>query len=785
MTHAFLEALETEDAEKVGQAYMSLRAILLSDSSLDPSAYITSQDVSNAMRLLSQTSYINDDFSVLRKMYQDLPSLWHVDELSDADHSSYFQALMSSGRWALARHLLAGKGSGSIARWKPSSDIYNTYLRAYSQSKGRSFQATRKWALTEIPADKRDLQTYTILLEAFSLSMPNKKDMKELVQWIQQQCTELKLDNSQQERLKAAVLAAYITLRDMDAAQQTYEELVPKGKANEAELSEQVIIALVRYDVISGDLQSARRRCQVATQERQAIRRELTKQLFEDLARARGDACVWSLEDLRSHLNQVESATGLLPDFPAYEHAMRLAVSFENALAMARDAHRDGISLSSGMLRAAVSKVPTGQASVEHTEALKVLYSDLASSKLSDSRSQDGIHNSALYITLLQYCARRDVADLDWATSLMDDIKAHGLAILSSDRAASASDWQSSGADATVPTNIVATTSAASIVIALMKNAAQDHSQAFKAYSWMWAIDQDNIFSKQDWYDILRTYTELRFKDENGGAKLSYVPSSIFFAFFEDMRKVGIPPDSPIYQVVLQYYAEEGGASPKSSADAVRVIHSLIKMDHYYDPDIGLMNRLMYAYSKTGDTEAAVGVWRSILINRIPFNNVSISIILDTYGYLGRYDKVVKLWEALEARGFPQQLHSVNKKNFESFIEALCRTGRVDEAVQKTLDALKAPESVVDEDTITILLKFARSKPQTFHRLRDQIAKEHSKFWPMVKDVGVPKAVIGPKSSNSGKVDFRASEFARVEESNQGDAAIKPIEPSHVSFQKS
>ena len=45
----------------------------------------------------------------------------------------------------------------------------------------------------------------------------------------------------------------------------------------------------------------------------------------------------------------------------------------------------------------------------------------------------------------------------------------------------------------------------------------------------MWAVDPDNIFSKPDWYDIIRTYTDLTFTvvdPHRPGHEMRYYPGN-------------------------------------------------------------------------------------------------------------------------------------------------------------------------------------------------------------------------------------------------------------------
>lgn len=766
---------------------MSLRKILSADPSLDAATYATVEDIAVAARLLSKYSHINDDFAAVRSMHQDLKSLWKLDQLPDEIHAAYFDALMRSGRWTTAWRILSGRATGTIRQWSPPPAAWNAYLEVYIATRAKDFETIKQWVLENIPEEKRDAHTYHVLLRALVATHQTNLDLRHLqesLKWIesQAQCRNGGSSSNLGDtlRLDDAILRGYLDLglkAESDAVRQKIME-----SEDLASLSEDTSVSLVRHACWRDDMQSAKQLTQEALRlYPDSFRLKVGEQLVRDFARTYDNIGQVSLEDARAILSRVENVTGLLPSLKAYEYVIRQTSKFNDACTLSRDARRDGIELSSGMVRGILSRLALVMASPENIEAVKALYADLGGSKLSDHRSEEGIHSPALYIALLQFCARQDVADLDWAMTLMEDMRAHGLGLLSSDEVVKTDLATELLED--LPTASVATTSAASIVVALMKHAPSEHTQAFKAYSWMWAIDPDHIFSKKDWYNVVRTYTDLRFTDKDGKPRQSYVASTVFFAFFEDMRKAGCPPDSPIYQAVLQYYAEEGAAFQKEAAEAVQFIHSMIKMDHYHDPDIGLMNRLMFAYSKTGKADVAIDVWRSILLNRIPFNNVSVSIILDAYGYTGQAGKIVKLWEALESQALPQQLYPVNKKNVLSLLEALGRTGNLELASQKVFQLMQKPhgQNLIDDQSILVLLKFARSDQRAFHQLRNQIEKDYPQFWPLVKDFGQTKAAIGPKADTAQRVDFRALGFQKAGET---ETSIKLVNPPEVSFQR-
>lgn len=729
------------------------------------------------MRLLSQTSYINEDFLAVRRMSQDLGTLWHQDDQSPEGLSAYIEALVYSGRLEDAHAMLHdARYAGGPSPTDRIPQDWNTYLKAYRESRGHSYSATKS-KLNEVPQALRDSTTYIILLEAL---FNDRQSLRKGGTYVQNEVQEIirQIDSVDQsgvhkKKLQTALLNGYSRFGDSEAAQRAYSEL---SAHDDESRSLEVQAALVRHEVMMEQYQDAKERCRKIMLVSPSQRRDITASVFQDYIGT--EAQSRALQVLRDALGYVESATGLLPDYTAYECAMRLSETFEDALSLLRDSHRDGISISSGMLRAIVSKIPEGEADIEALETIKTIYGDLGRSRLSDARSRDGIHDVSLYIALLQYCAREDVSDLSWATTLMEDLKSHGLSILNGNEATLPKKYIRQDQ----PITSVASTTAASIVTSLMKNASKDHSQAFKAYSWMWAVNADNIFSKQDWYEIIRTYTDLSFKDEAGNAKKSFVPSSVFFAFFEDMRKSNVPPDSPVYQAVLHYYAREGGGYKSGSAEAVRLIHSLIKMDHYYDPDIGLMNRLMYAYSKTGNLNNAVDVWRSILMNKIPFNNVTISIIMDVYGYSGEFGKAARLWESLKMQQSDEQVYEINKKNLESFIEAACRTGNVTQAIEECFKALEwKNDGLVDQDTLKILLKFARSDSQAFHSLRERIQKELPQYWPLVENVAQPKTVSGNSTETQRRSSFNFSSLANK---NRENPAAQVNDPNDISFQK-
>lgn len=802
----FLLHLSDRDAEQLNATYPKLRQSILKAQDEDPdfdaaSLGLTPQDLTAALKLLAQTSFISADLKTLRTIYDDLETIWaqrgtEVVEVEDEgmpstrqqNFNSYLTALINAERLGEAGKVLltaihgkalpvttknrspatrkrsihrtvpttmpledivqqvfaAAVSSGRVSSTDPLSRTttiadWSVYLAAVASlpaSRCPGYSSVKELVLVLRQNGLVDVTIWEVLLSSlFRDKRMGRQSVSEEVRTIRRYMQEDGTRPSQ--TFLTHLLRDCIASEDVHAGQEVIRESEQLGQRDIAYWN-----VLIKYagktEGPPGVLRTVEqmREAGVEPEDSTLALIALTAYMVAPSVGAVASSALadatqndrvkrYSLQDFRARFAFAEKMTGLLPGHSAYASAFEKLATYDlqDLVTFYSEAQRDGVDVSSDILREIVYKcaslhLPLGmdpassEASTEWTKRLafvKAVYDDLVNnSRYAEERSKRGLYDYKMYAVLVQFCARPEIADLSWAIALLEDARHSGLSFPNgATTTANPSDMSHDRAMPfrTSQASLPADASAATLVTNLMRHAATNHSEAFKAYSWMWAIDTKEIFTYDDFVYILQTFAKLEFPR-------SYCPPSIFFAFFEDMRKAGMPPGHEAYEAALWYYNRQGRS--KQNQDAVRQIHDVLKMDQFTDPDIGVMNNLMFAYCRTGNLEAAMGIWRTILINRMPYDNVTISVLYDTYGFMGTptlAPQMAGLWKTLKAQRFP-----LNTKNLESYIEALGRMGRYQEVIDLAFAELDEGKIKLRRTTFEVLLKFLRGDPAgTYH----------------------------------------------------------------------
>ncbi|KAL7005949.1 hypothetical protein EMMF5_004490 [Cystobasidiomycetes sp. EMM_F5] len=780
----FRIAIEEEDPDSLATAFSKLSQELKTN----PDGIGTAKQVlpasllSESLQLLSKSAYVHADFKLLMSIFHDMASVFGY-EWSAEDHRIFLLALCEKAYFAFADAWLRYMETGdvgklaSFATSKPASISRMVTLVKTLQMRPprprtedcllfyRARQTRPKACLSYSQLDKTmsgrmseeqcsDMRTVRFLMTSL-LGAPLQTDFREVLARLRQMLkgvSEIEHINVLSDILASLVPSLYNNEASAEAksVKAEFDQLVENGRV----LPVDAWNAIFRYIGATGSFENLLKIVKDARARGAELDSSTIPVLLDSFFPTHGQIStgVISSSQIINVLSHCEQATGALCDESVIDAAITRSEFFEQAEALYTNATRDGLSTTSIMIRR-LANLANGQP--EQYKIVRDAYKKLVETDSERFRSPNGIHDMGLYADLLSYCARPDVADVAWTISLLDDMRHCGLCFDYTNSTTSTSLLLAEGSTAEVRQSarpgVVAGSStppadafsAAQLVIRLMRNIAKNHTDAFKIYAWTLALDANEIFNEKDFSDIIYTFASLDFAQPNEAprkpgsgkaARASFCPLSVYLAFFEDMQKAGLHPTCLIYSSVLHYYAREGSAHSGAGAEIVRQIHDRIKMDHFIDPDIGLMNRLMFAYCRTGDIESARGVWRTIVLNRFKFNNISVSIALDVMGLSRQSISVASLWSNLKKVNF-----RLNTKNLQSYVEALCRVGRLDEAENAVFSQAGDIDGIpVDAQVVEVLLKFARHQahPAAFQALRDRVQAEYPDIWPAVKRIG-------------------------------------------------
>ena len=209
---------------------------------------------------------------------------------------------------------------------------------------------------------------------------------------------------------------------------------------------------------------------------------------------------------------------------------------------------------------------------------------------------------------------------------------------------------------------------------------------------------------------VLQAYCRLSFR---GDLQVPLITQ--YFSIVNDMRLQRIPITPKVYTIILhqigsmvksvrQDYPQYNAARQvlERLVATIRRVHDFLTLDASISPDAALWNQLMNTYSRLGCFGDAYRVWEMMYLTG-RYDQISVSIILDACGYAGDLQTVNTIRKKLSKAGFAFDL-----RNWNTWIECLCRLGRLEDAVNVVCSEMGNDGMKPDVESVRILMKFAR-----------------------------------------------------------------------------
>ncbi|KAJ3482435.1 hypothetical protein NLI96_g6984 [Meripilus lineatus] len=208
------------------------------------------------------------------------------------------------------------------------------------------------------------------------------------------------------------------------------------------------------------------------------------------------------------------------------------------------------------------------------------------------------------------------------------------------------------------------------------------------------------------------------------------VAIQLYFRIVKDMRMAGFPVPIEVYTIILRSINErilsvkKDPEATDALAKAIRRIHDMINVDGSLVPDAILWNELMNSYQRAGCYGEAMDVWQAMYLSG-KFDPASVSIVLDLCGFSQDDAAALRVFQQLLDVGF-----KLNQRNWNNWIECLCRLGKLDEALkvfclESDDSGLGAGPSV---DSFKVLFQFAaRTNEQGL--VRSRVKRYLPKLW--------------------------------------------------------
>ncbi|KAG6837688.1 hypothetical protein H0H93_004964 [Arthromyces matolae] len=381
------------------------------------------------------------------------------------------------------------------------------------------------------------------------------------------------------------------------------------------------------------------------------------------------------------------------------------AEQLERALSIYKESKATGIVPDAGLVYPLIKELcrtPGKRPSMQNLDRALALYNDLAavaepSSQHLKESSEDHASGPdlAIYQTLLRGLSVSEQFDKYFpiAQGLLEDMETYNISTMQSKVAAP--------------------------IIVLFMRRAKTLSEAMDVYSRL-----RSALDERGYESVLDAFCQLSF---DSGLP---VPSlTQYFDIVKDMRRAGLEITIQVYTIILRQFAvlpiqHRGTITQEQINQLVALthrVHDFLTLDAAVSPDEQVWNQLMDTYQRLGCFTDAYKVWQNMFLTG-RYNHISVSIIFDACGYARQWDTAKKIFGQLSRERF-----SLNQHNWNTWVEALCRMRRLNDALRVICLVMGKDGNTVppDIETARIMIKFGRK-----YRVQTEVLRELERYLP-------------------------------------------------------
>jgi pentatricopeptide repeat protein len=620
------------------------------------------------------------DLALLHAVLESFPAQCNL-EITPSTHAAIFDSFVASGnssaalRWLETMNTKPGQVSPSLSQW-----------HAWIEAFGSSHQDTQFPSLfRSIVASgcQPTLETYSVALTAMFRAKhpPKEAPVRKLLREVHQAGVPY------DEDIISSITGGYAARRMVPAAEEIrafYEKLYNRQTDTHVDAG-----ILLKKAYAQGKhcatVEAERLRSQGFTPTPQTLHVLLADSISAD------DICFW------------ESTLQLQADAYAWlliiQNCIQRTRSPDRVFQVYKDSIVSGMTPTSKVvgpiLRLLCMKTLRPPKESDVDRAL-LIYTDLFRA------TKSGEPNAIIYNTLISalVSTQNTAKYFPKALSLLEDMRSHGVEMDSM--------------------------TATSITILLLRSSTTP-TEAFQAYKRVFRRpDGKPALDAEGYVAVLNVFCRLTF---GKGSIHTAIPAwEQYFEIVRDMREAGFPVNVKVYSIILQQLGfaatkirgsqarvpREDNQNPPKAGEvvdipslqrAIRRIHQILVTDAAVQPDIVAWNTLMDAYQRAGCLRDAYRVWESLWLSR-SFDNASISIMADACGHAGAHAEAVQIFPRILKSGF-----KMNVRNWNAWLECLCRLNRVKEAVEVLCNEMGQNGNVEPNDTsIRVVLNFAQGR---------------------------------------------------------------------------
>jgi pentatricopeptide repeat protein len=241
---------------------------------------------------------------------------------------------------------------------------------------------------------------------------------------------------------------------------------------------------------------------------------------------------------------------------------------------------------------------------------------------------------------------------------------------------------------------------------------------------------------QQGFIQILQEYCRLSF---SGDLEVPLITE--YFSIINHMRMHNVPLTPKVYTIILHQVGllatklrhsvldpnlPRGGIYQRL-VDTTRRTHQFLTLDASISPDAILWNQLMNTYQRLGLYRDMEQLWQMMYLSG-RFDQITVNIMIDACGYSGNLRFVRSITAKLLKAG-----HGLDKRNWDTLVEALCRNHHFGEALEVMCVEMKNYNLEPQGETIRIFRKFGR-KYGVWDLYKPSIANALPELWNSLPD---------------------------------------------------
>lgn len=268
--------------------------------------------------------------------------------------------------------------------------------------------------------------------------------------------------------------------------------------------------------------------------------------------------------------------------------------------------------------------------------------------------------------------------------------------------------------------------STSSLLTTLFMQNSPTYEDALKAYYECYEVFKKQ-YSDRSYSAILHVYCNMEIDDP----KASHPQVRGYFEILEHMKAAGHEMKMIHYSHLLRLYKRIATTTAtvvdetkrkELQARLVEVLDRTYKQlmgSSSLQPGASIIAQFLDVYSRLDNFDGVARMWSNIIMSDVAMTYDAVSVIFDACGHHGALEYAMDVRAKIDRDKF-----EMNLNNWASWLECLCRLGKLDQAVEEYLNKTPRDEDGIPDRVCFMVILSIANKFHRLHEIRERIAKK-------------------------------------------------------------